>query len=451
MVELPAAFIETMKEKLGQEFGPFVNVLKKPSPTSLRINPKKQSQQEDADSIPWTDFGKYLKERPVFTLDPHLHAGSYYVQEASSMFLEQAIKQTVDLKQSMNVLDLCAAPGGKSTHILSLINDTSLLVSNEVIRSRSTILSENIQKWGYPNAVVTNNDPENFQRLQGFFDLIVVDAPCSGEGLFRKDPEAMKEWTPDNVQLCAARQKRIVSDVWPALKSEGIFIYCTCTYNEFENEQNLEWLQNEKSVEFLALKTESGWNIEEVRKRNIIGYRFYPHRLAGEGFFISVCRKTENVNEKRVNGKNKLASTSKKTVERISNWINEIQNFKSFDHENVTHIFPENKFSILELISQNLKIVHAGTKVCEVKHDKLIPEHALALSIHINKNDFKNIELNYEDAIRYLRRDAFTIDDATKGYCLLTFENSPLGFINHLGNRFNNMYPIDWRIRMNPV
>jgi 16S rRNA C967 or C1407 C5-methylase (RsmB/RsmF family)/NOL1/NOP2/fmu family ribosome biogenesis protein len=451
MVELPAVFKETMNENLGPEFESFVNALNNPSPTSVRVNPKKEFRLKQTDPVTWSDFGKYLKERPVFTLDPHLHAGNYYVQEASSMFLEQAIKQSVDLQQSLNVLDLCAAPGGKSTHILSLISDTSLLISNEVIRSRSNILSENILKWGYANAVVTNNDPENFQRLQGFFDLIVVDAPCSGEGLFRKDPEAMKEWTPANVQLCAARQKRIVSDVWPALKSDGVFIYCTCTYNEFENEQNLDWLKNEKQVEFLPLKIERDWNIEEIRKGNIVGYRFYPHRLAGEGFFISVCRKTENVNEKRISSKNKLAATSKKTIERISSWLDGIEKFKCFDHENVSHIFHEEKFAALELIAQNLKIVHAGTKICEVKHDKFIPDHALALSIRLNKSGFDNIELNYEDAIRYLRRDSFTIDAATKGYCLLTYENSPLGFINHLGNRFNNMYPIDWRIRMQAV
>jgi 16S rRNA C967 or C1407 C5-methylase (RsmB/RsmF family)/NOL1/NOP2/fmu family ribosome biogenesis protein len=451
MVTLPTEFIHAMKQKLGSEFDEFASALNNSSPTSVRINPKKTILIKEADPIPWTDYGKYLKVRPAFTLDPHFHAGNYYVQEASSMFLEQAIKQTVDLNEPLNVLDLCAAPGGKSTHILSLINDRSLLVTNEVIRSRSNILSENIQKWGFANCVVTNNDPEHFQRLQGLFDLIVVDAPCSGEGLFRKDPEAMQEWTSGNVQLCAARQKRIVSDVWPALKSGGIFIYCTCTYNEFENEQNLDWLRNEKSVEFIPLKIQPDWNIEEVRNGNTVGYRFYPHRLSGEGFFISVCRKTESVNEKRTNVKNKLTSTSRKSIERISSWVSDIEKFRLFDHENVTHIFPESKFATLELIAQNLKIVHAGTKVCEVKHDKFIPEHALALSILFNANSFHNIDLSLEDAIRYLRRDAFSIDSPTKGYCITTFEGSPLGFINHLGNRFNNMYPVEWRIRMQPV
>src|SRR5260221_5910839 len=281
-----------MQIQLPQEWGEFRSAHERPSPTSIRINPLKSNSKE-LEKIPWTDLGYYLDQRPSFTFDPLFHAGAYYVQEASSMFLEQALKQTVDLSQPICVLDLCAAPGGKSTHLLSLMSRESLLVSNETIRSRATILAENIQKWGSNNVVVTNNDPEDFGKLEGFFDAIVVDAPCSGEGLFRKDPNAVNEWSEEHIELCVVRQQRIINQVWPSLKKNGVLIYCTCTYNEKENEKNIHWLVEEKKVESVKLKVESEWGVEEVKTKNTYGYRFLPHQVKGEGFFIAVVRKTE--------------------------------------------------------------------------------------------------------------------------------------------------------------
>src|ERR1044071_5586576 len=206
--------------------------------------------QWSMDKIPWTEYGHYLSQRPSFTFDPLFHAGCYYVQEASSMFLEQALKQTIDLSKPLRVLDLCAAPGGKSTHILSLISKDSLLVSNEVIRSRAKILKDNIVKWGYSNVVVTNNDPKDFQRLENHFDVIVVDAPCSGSGLFRREPEAIEEWSINNVQLCCQRQQRILADIIPALKGGGILIYSTCSYSPQEDEQIVQWMRNEFPLDY---------------------------------------------------------------------------------------------------------------------------------------------------------------------------------------------------------
>src|SRR5579859_2899526 len=245
---LPTPFAGRMQKQLKLGWEKFLSAHHHPAPTSIRINSHK-SNSKNHERIPWTDFGYYLEQRPSFTLDPVFHGGAYYVQEASSMFLEQAVKQTVDLSQALQVLDLCAAPGGKSTHLLSLLNDQSLLVSNETIRSRATVLAENMQKWGHDNVVVTNNDPDDFRPLEGFFDLIVVDAPCSGEGLFRKDASAASEWSEEQVDLCALRQRRILNQVWPSLKANGILVYCTCTYNEKENEENLIWLVEEKKAE----------------------------------------------------------------------------------------------------------------------------------------------------------------------------------------------------------
>ncbi|MBY0432810.1 MAG: RsmB/NOP family class I SAM-dependent RNA methyltransferase, partial [Cyclobacteriaceae bacterium] len=279
-----------MKALLGPEFPAFCVALEAPPPVSIRLHPKKKIAWP-ADPVPWADQGRYLSERPVFTLDPRLHAGAYYVQEASSLLLEQALKQSVDITQPLRVLDLCAAPGGKSTHLLSLLSGDSLLVSNEVIRSRASILAENIQKWGYSNVIVTQQDPRDFQRLTGFFDVIVTDAPCSGEGLFRKDPEAMKEWSPNNVELCSQRQRRIVNDVWPALKPGGVLIYSTCTYEEKENMEAVATLTQDFAAESVSLTLNPAWGIATLEKSGCIGYQCYPHRVKGEGFFISVLHK----------------------------------------------------------------------------------------------------------------------------------------------------------------
>jgi 16S rRNA C967 or C1407 C5-methylase (RsmB/RsmF family)/NOL1/NOP2/fmu family ribosome biogenesis protein len=450
MTVLPEQFQRFMQEKLGGEFVAFTSSLQQPPPVSVRLNPGKKFSLATEKLVQWSAFGRYLNTRPSFTLDPHFHGGCYYVQEASSMFLEQALKQTLDLTKPLTMLDLSAAPGGKSTHMLSLISEKSLLVSNEAIRSRAHILNENIQKWGHANCIVTNNDPEHFQSLSAFFDAIVVDAPCSGEGLFRKDSAAMSEWSPDNVALCAARQKRIISDVWPALKENGLVIYCTCTFNEKENEDNLVWLQQEHEVEFLQLKLENEWGVEETRKGNAIGYRFYPHRAAGEGFFLSVMRKKEVVHQTRPRSKKQLTTASKKIIDSVRTWINEPETFEFFQHNDFIYILPKEKVSEVNTIAQHLNIINAGTTLSSVKHDKFIPEQAHALSLTMNKENFRTIDLSYDDAVKYLRKDTMSTPDLPKGFYLVSFEDTPLGWINHLGNRFNNLYPQEWRIRMSP-
>ncbi|MES1226926.1 MAG: RsmB/NOP family class I SAM-dependent RNA methyltransferase, partial [Bacteroidota bacterium] len=231
--QLPHALIASLQTVKGFDKDAFVQIHESGEQiTSVRVNPNRTFNVEYSTlnvqgKVPWSSNGYYLSERPSFTTDPLFHAGAYYVQEASSMFLEEAVKQTCDLSKPLKVLDLCAAPGGKSTLLQSIISNESLLISNEVIKSRVNILSENITKWGAANVVVTNNDPKDFQRLPEYFDLIVIDAPCSGSGLFRKDPEAITEWSSDNVMLCSQRQQRILADILPCLKPGGILIYST--------------------------------------------------------------------------------------------------------------------------------------------------------------------------------------------------------------------------------
>lgn len=448
-VNLPHAFEERIKSQLGDSYPDFIRSLHKPAITSVRINERKRVNKNAAHPIPWCDTGFYLDQRPVFTLDPSFHAGAYYVQEASSMFLEQAFQQCIDLSKKINVLDLCAAPGGKSTHIASLISTDSLLVSNEVINTRASILSENIQKWGSSNNVVTNSDPEVFSDLPGLFDVIVVDAPCSGEGLFRKDPSAIKEWSPENVVLCAGRQRRIVGDAWPALKEGGVLVYSTCTYSEQENEENLQWLRDQHDVEFLSIKLDPAWGVQEIDRDRIKGYRFFPHLINGEGFFLSVIRKLESSKTQSLRkSRNVFQSPSKSLIESVSSWMTAPEQKHFIIRESMIQSFQEVNFPTIELLTQKLHIKSAGTFIATVKHNKLIPEHNLALSLDLNRENFIKIDLNKEEAIQYLKKETISLSSYQKGFALITYENVPLGWANVLENRMNNMYPSQWRIRM---
>lgn len=447
MQTLPPAFREQMQVLLGNEFESFEHALSTEPPVSIRVNPEK-NYMHGGNRVPWADNGVYLQERPVFTLDPVFHGGAYYVQEASSMFLEQALKKSVDLSIPLKVLDLCAAPGGKSTHMLSLLNNDSLLVSNEVIRSRASILSENVQKWGYPNCIVTNNDPKDFTSLEGFFDVIVIDAPCSGEGLFRKDPEAIREWSTQNVALCSARQKRILHDAWPALKENGILIYCTCTYNEEEDENNLVYLSKQESLEFIDLHPDPSLQIKTITKDNAIGYRFMPHLVRGEGFFISAMRKKSDASKIRMKPKKKLTLATKSISSRLSEWLTSPEAFQFVMHDDLVFSFPEKYVSQFEMLLQTLKIIYAGTNLATLKHEKAIPEHALALSTQLNGSHFPTIDLDHNQAIQFLRRESIHIPSSQKGYHLVTHKSVGLGWMNVLDNRSNNLYPQEWRIRM---
>jgi NOL1/NOP2/fmu family ribosome biogenesis protein len=364
------------------------------------------------------------------------------------MLLEQALLQSTDLNRALRVLDLSAAPGGKSTHLLSLLSPDSLLIANEVIRSRASILSENIQKWGHPNVIVTCNDPNDFQKLEGYFDVIVVDAPCSGEGLFRKDPGAMNEWSIDNIHLCSLRQRRILSDVIPSLKESGILIYSTCTYNEQENENNLIWLANEEEFDFLPISLPHGWGVETIQKERALGYRCYPHQVKGEGFFISVLKKKTSTRAVRSKSKKKFNAAPKKITEQLNSWVHHADQFQFIQQENLLITIPKQQLDDIQFLSEQLTIVTKGTAVAEVKHDKLIPEHAFALSIYLNKENFQSIDLTLDQALLYLRKDNFVLDDQRRGFSLISYQENSIGWVNLLSNRFNNLYPSSWRIRM---
>lgn len=484
-MNLPPSHLAALQLSLGDEFDSFMEAYNTPAPVSVRINPLKSDLDASpvradvigTNRVPWCEYGYYLSERPSFTHDPLFHAGCYYVQEASSMFLSHVAKTVFPQEVPLKVLDLSAAPGGKSTLLLSELNDDSLLVANEVIRSRAHILAENVSKWGKANVVVTNNDPEQFNKLKGFFDVIVVDAPCSGEGLFRRDPELTKEWSPENVNLCSSRQRRIVLDIWPALKEDGLLVYSTCTFNRQENEENLNWLSSQIQFESVPLKIPKEWNIVETNtplstfgyaqsdklseSRDIVrpsvaeadngreklsGYRFYPHRVKGEGFFISVLRKTEPQEKSLHKEKVLFPPAQSKERNEVSTWLKHPEQFDFIRRGDHVLAIPKQHTEAVHRLSRSLNCVQYGIPVGDTGKG-MKPLHELALSVHLNKEAFHQTALTKEEALKFLAKEDFKVNDPHKGIALMTYEGVPLGWMNLLGNRANNLYPKEWRIR----
>jgi 16S rRNA C967 or C1407 C5-methylase (RsmB/RsmF family)/NOL1/NOP2/fmu family ribosome biogenesis protein len=400
------------------------------------------------DKVPWCADSYYLSERPAFTFDPFFHAGLYYVQEASGLFLAHALKQIADVNNNLKVLDLCAAPGGKSTLIQSIISSGSLLVSNEVIKTRVPVLSQNMIKWGYANGIVSNNDPEHFKRLPGFFDIILIDAPCSGSGLFRKNPESSAEWNPDLVHLCQLRQQRIVADAWNSLKEDGYLIYSTCSYSKEENEDVLDSIFQQFSCESVPLYPDLNWNIIETisRKHRALGYRFYPYNVSGEGFYISVIQKKHAATFLgAVRSKHSSRKIVKGMEQQFTKWMNEKSLSFVLIGETI-HAISENLVNDLETLQNNLYLKKAGIRVGKSGEKELIPDHELALANFLRR-DCERIDISKTDALHFLRGQAFESNTGERGWKVVSYQNQPLGWIKLLEKRFNNYYPKSWRIR----
>lgn len=455
---LPAPFLQSLEGIPGFDKARFEDVHQSGEQvTSIRLNPAKIKGSRTLSftdaavqgNVPWSTDGYYLSQRPSFTLDPVFHAGAYYVQEASSMFLEQALQQTTDLSQPIKVLDLCAAPGGKSTLLQSLIHEKSLLVSNELIKARVNILTENITKWGAANVIVTNNDPQDFKRLENYFDVIVVDAPCSGSGLFRKDAAAIEEWSPQNVTMCSQRQQRILAGVLPALKEGGSLIYSTCSYSENEDEAIADWLMGEHGLLSVALNLKTHWQIVETRStlHNGYGYRFYPDKVKGEGFFIAAFTKGEKAVPQwhTTKYKSKSERLVAKEIDIVKPFLKDADNFFFIKQNEEVIALPVHLENDLATIQHALYIKKAGVKAGSIIRNELIPDHELALS-NIISNTIPSIEVDKETALQYLRRQEIKTHTSLKGWVLLTRQQLPLGWVKILPNRINNYYPKDWRI-----
>ncbi len=446
MSNLPGAFIADLGTRIPEgETDRFLHALDQPPPTSVRLNPYKPFEMEGA-PIPWEPLGRSLADRPLFTADPAFAAGAYYVQEASSMFVGWMVRH-LGLTPAAT-LDLCAAPGGKSTQLSAWIGPEGLLVANEVIRPRAQILAQNIQKWGIGNTIVTQNDPADFARsLPGFFDLVVADLPCSGEGMFRKEPASRAEWSPDNVRLCAARGRRIVADVWPALRAGGVLVVSTCTYAPQENEEAVRWICEELGGELLTQIPIPDPGIVTTEG----GFRFYPHRVAGEGFFIAAIRKT---GPQRTTPAGRLpkprripALLSRAESERIGRWLAPsaaLERF-AFGGESV-YGFSEALWGVVPLFLERFRVLYSGVQMGEWIRGELKPVHSLALYHAVGRAAVPCARLDRETALEYLRKGMLSPDSLAEGLNLMLFGDLPIGWAKRIGRRVNNLYPSGWRI-----
>ena len=389
MVNLPAEFITETQRIMGDErFNRFIGAFEKEAPTSVRVNVRKElshlltSSPAHLQQVPWCEEGYYLADRPQFTFDPLLHAGCYYVQEASSMFVTHILRLSGDSPQS--ALDMCAAPGGKSTAMRSVLPEDCVLVSNEPMGNRAQILLENITKWGAPNCIVTNNYPRDFRKAKLKFDVILCDVPCSGEGMFRKDPATISEWSMQNVEKCWQLQREIVADAWECLNPGGLFIYSTCTYNTKENEENIQWILENFDAEVLDIPVDPSWNITGSLLEGFDApvYRFIPGITRGEGLFACALRK---------GGMWKVEGGRRNDLQKVK-----------------------------------------GLNV---------------ISLDIPHSTF-HVDLSYQEALKYLRGEALVLPpDTPKGIVTITYKGQPLGPAKNIGNRANNLYPKAWRIK----
>ncbi|MFZ1692453.1 MAG: hypothetical protein WAT74_04560 [Flavobacteriales bacterium] len=434
---LPADFAARLPLRDEAERDALINALETPSPISIRLNSLKLFTL-DAERVPWCNAGRYLAERPSFSLDPLLHAGAYYVQEASSMLLEQAIRAAGINERDVLALDLCAAPGGKSTHLLGLLTPGSLLVANEVHPQRRSILAENCWKQGALNVVIGGSRSADLEGLPDTFDLIVLDAPCSGEGMFRKDAFARAQWSEDLVEQCAATQHELIHNAWHALSPGGAMVYSTCTWEPMENEAQVAQLVA-LGGECLELKLDSAWGIERSERHGTIGYRCYPHRVRGEGFFMSVVRKPGQLVERE-----QARATSAPTPWP---WLLPTASMQCIEYEGVQYAQPVHWSSPMRRIGAAMRLVAPGIPCAERKGNVWVPHAALALSTGLDRCAVQVMELELADALRYLRGEALPAHGA-EGLALASFNGFGIGWMHGAGTRWNNRWPAAWRLRL---
>lgn len=455
---LPEAFVARIKGQRPDDADDFLRAISGDPWLSIRTNPFKPQESHlpvaMGDAVPWCSDGNYLNDRPLFTLIPQFHGGAFYVQEASSMSLSVALSVVTPLlPPHPTCLDLCAAPGGKATLLLSRIGQQGIVVANEVVRQRAWILRENIAKWGAPSAIVTNKKPDEIAASGVTFDLITVDAPCSGEGMFRKDQTAIDEWSPKAAADCATRQREILTSIWPALKTGGFLIYSTCTYNPDENERNVEWMVNELGAEIIKLHIPEGFGIETLQTSTGEAYAFYPHKVKGEGLFICLLRKVEDTIPQR-------PDTKKKGLQRI-----EIKESKQgTEYTNGLKVYlkgdeliglPATLASAMTEVTKALSPLMAGVPIGTVLKKNgasvFTPAPELPLSAAFKSGSIPEVNLPEQQALKFLHGDSDLLlpDDAPDGWLVISHEGLRLGLVKVIGKRLNNYYPKEWRIKMN--
>ncbi len=441
-MNLPEAFLEQLRGLLPDEWERLAGAITSSEPSvAVRVNAARGVAVPDgARRVPWCDQGFYTEGRPSFTFDPDWHAGRYYVQDASSMFISHVIRHFVH--DPVRYLDLCAAPGGKTTAAIQALPPQSLVVANEIVPPRARVLADNVIRWGAPRCVVTSNAPAQIGKFTHFFDVIAADVPCSGEGMMRKDAEAVSQWSPDLVTQCEQRQPEILKDVWQALRPGGLLIYSTCTYNRQENEEIADYVLQELGATSLEVPVEASWNIHPAIGSDAHGYRFMPHRVDGEGLFMAVFRKDGNAPRQdfRIKEKN-----IKKVDEMGKKWLSAPEAFILDQQGDLSIAVPQDIRREVAAMRDSLNVLHAGVELATVMGRKMVPHHALALSLARAEDAFPTCEVDYPTALRYLRGESITID-APRGYVLIACDGAVLGFANNLGNRANNLYPKPLRI-----
>ena len=423
---------------------------------SVRINPAKAGSPSEifgnlvSGPVEWNRHAAFLSERPAFTLDPLIHAGAYYVQDSSAMFPGKAFRDVLDkvLESgiiSPKVLDLCAAPGGKTTDISASLRESCkggyLLISNEIMKQRAAVLADNAAVWGDPSVVVTSVDPKAFGTLPGFFDIIVADVPCSGEGMFRKDDEAVSQWSEENVALCQARQRRIVADVWPSLAEGGFLVYSTCTFNNLENDDNVKWICSEFGAEIIGI---DGCGL----LRTECGVSLVPGFVRGEGQYCAVLRKTSpSAGTAACSGRQQ--DRWQKLPEAQASIIRPLldEEMAMIVKDGRIVAVPEYVRCVLSML-EPLRPLARGLAVGMFKGKDFIPDADLALSLSLRRGAFNEFEVNRETALSFLHRDPVRLPDAERGMLLLVYRGLPIGFVKNLGNRCNSLHPLHRRIRM---
>lgn len=465
-VSLPDAFVDSLSE-LGDKAGVLREALLTAPSVSIRENRRKPSPDYasmDIDGVvPWCAAGRYLSSRPSFTLDPAMHQGRYYVQDASSMFLSHVVNTLVgDSAAPLLALDACAAPGGKTTALIDALPDGSVVVANEYVPKRAAILKENIIKWGYPGVVVTRDDTARIARACRDFDVVVADVPCSGEGMMRKDKTAVEQWSPSLVDECVARQREIVVNLWDAVAPGGYLIYSTCTFNRKENELMVEHMVRDLGAESVRIPVEPDWNITPGIDTSCRCYRFLPGLTRGEGLFMAVLRKPGEAERGKGLGRGGKKPAGKKASRRPSaaaavnvrdvaaaaaKWLSRDGGYELTVDEGRVNAVPGNMSALSCALSERLNVIHHGVCVGEIKGGAIIPSQSLAMSQALSIDAFPRVELSREAALDYLRREALTLPDGTpKGFVLVCYESYPLGFVKNLGSRANNLYPSEWRV-----
>ncbi len=472
----PAEFLKRLGEQSYIDAIGLEEALGQPAGSSIRVNPRKWPHPVSGyERVVWEPNGYYLPGKRPFTLDPLFHAGVYYPQESSSMFTGELFRQLTSGMTGLRVLDLCGAPGGKATHLSALLAGHSLiagadpgadsgqiagngfpaghhlpagdglLVANEVIRTRAAVLAENITKWGFGNTIVTQGDPARFATMEGFFDVIVADAPCSGEGMFRS-VGAVKEWSVQNARLCSERQRRIVMEAWPALKAGGILIYSTCTFNPAENEVNISRIRETTGAESLTAELPLAGCVTPISHEGITGYGFHPGKVKGEGFFIAAIRKPTGTGRAIRDGRRGALKASASAFEKA-------ESLAAFERDRL--VMAENRIialaadpPTLSYISDRVTVIKSGTMIGEMKNNDLVPAHDLAMSVRQRRGAWPEYELTRDEAVSFLRLEQLPAAIIPTGRVLVCYRGVPLGFVNNLGSRVNNGYPQSWRIRM---